>query len=55
MFIRKVSTLLRARMLAALLPLVPAACDVLTAPPVSDWPGPHARYPLPDDGPHRTE
>ncbi|WP_155623598.1 hypothetical protein [Burkholderia territorii] len=55
MFMRKVSPMLRARMLAALLLLALGGCDVLTAPPVPDWPGPHAPYPFPDDVPHRTE
>lgn len=32
-----------------------AGCDVLSAPPVPDWPGPHAPYPFPDNVPHRTE
>ncbi|MBR8210054.1 hypothetical protein KDW61_15425 [Burkholderia cenocepacia] len=41
--------------LAAVLALVLGGCDVLSAPPVPDWPGPHAPYPFPDNLPHRTE
>ncbi|EKS9844279.1 hypothetical protein QZM97_22155 [Burkholderia orbicola] len=37
------------------LALVLGGCDVLSAPPVPDWPGPHAPYPFPDNIPHRTE
>ncbi|WP_175912242.1 hypothetical protein [Burkholderia metallica] len=39
----------------ALALLLLGGCDVLTAPPVPDWPGPHAPYPFPDNIPHRTE
>ncbi|MBR8330974.1 hypothetical protein KDW69_04860 [Burkholderia ambifaria] len=41
--------------LAVVLALTLGGCDVLTAPPVPDWPGPHAPYPFPDNVPHRTE
>ncbi|MBK1821400.1 hypothetical protein [Burkholderia orbicola] len=41
--------------LAAMLALVLGGCDVLSAPPVPDRPGPHAPYPFPDNVPHRTE
>ncbi|HDR9798919.1 TPA: hypothetical protein QDC59_002499 [Burkholderia cenocepacia] len=40
---------------AAVLALVLGGCDILSAPPVPDWPGPHAPYPFPDNIPHRTE
>ncbi|MDP9582411.1 UNVERIFIED_ORG: hypothetical protein J2791_001693 [Burkholderia contaminans] len=33
--------------LAVVLALAPGGCDVLTAPPVPDWPGPHAGRPIP--------
>ncbi|KVS75998.1 hypothetical protein [Burkholderia cepacia] len=46
---------LRRRVLAVALVLLLGGCDVLTAPPVPDWPGPHAPYPFPDNIPHRTE
>ncbi|WP_175746226.1 hypothetical protein [Burkholderia ambifaria] len=41
--------------LAVVLALTLGGCDVLTAPPVPDWPGPHAPCPFPDNIPHRAE
>ncbi|MET3622734.1 hypothetical protein [Burkholderia ambifaria] len=41
--------------LAVVLALALGGCAVLTAPPVPDWPGPHAPYPFPDNVPHRAE
>ncbi|MBJ9754315.1 hypothetical protein [Burkholderia cepacia] len=57
MSMRTISSPLRRRVLAValVLVLVLGGCDVLTAPPVPDWPGPHAPYPFPDNIPHRTE
>ncbi|QFS37725.1 hypothetical protein [Burkholderia cepacia] len=55
MSMRTISSPLRSRVLAVALVLVLGGCDVLTAPPVPDWPGPHAPYPFPDNIPHRTE
>ncbi|WP_321912824.1 hypothetical protein [Burkholderia cepacia] len=57
MSMRMISSPLRRRVLAValVLVLVLGGCDVLTAPPVPDWPGPHAPYPFPDNIPHRTE
>ena len=42
-------------MLVALLSIMLGGCDLLRQPPVSEWPGPHAPYPFPDNIPHRTE
>ena len=55
MSMRTISSPLRRRVLAVALVFVLGGCDVLTALPVPDWPGPHAPYPFPDNIPHRTE
>ncbi|WP_206133536.1 hypothetical protein [Burkholderia sp. Se-20378] len=55
MSMRTISSPFCRRVLAVALSLMLAGCDVLTAPPVPDWPGPHAPYPFPDNIPHRTE
>ncbi|MET3817392.1 MULTISPECIES: hypothetical protein [Burkholderia] len=55
MSMRTMSSALCRGALAAVLVLALGGCDVLTAPPVPDWPGPHAPYPFPDNIPHRTE
>jgi hypothetical protein len=55
MSMRTTSSALCRGALAAALALTLGGCDVLTASPVPDWPGPHAPYPFPDNIPHRTE
>ncbi|PXX32159.1 MULTISPECIES: hypothetical protein [Burkholderia] len=55
MSMRTMSSTLCRSALAALLSLVVGGCDVLSMPPVPEWPGPHAPYPFPDNVPHRTE
>ncbi|EKS9797013.1 MULTISPECIES: hypothetical protein [Burkholderia] len=55
MSMRPISSPLCRRALALVLSIMLAGCDILTAPPVPDWPGPHAPYPFPDSIPHRTE
>ncbi|WP_174388826.1 hypothetical protein [Burkholderia metallica] len=50
-----ISYRMRRSVLAAVLGFMLGGCDVLSAPPVPDWPGPHAPYPFPDNIPHRTE
>ncbi|WP_205786901.1 hypothetical protein [Burkholderia sp. Ac-20344] len=55
MSMRTISSPLCRRMLVVALSLMLGGCDILTAPPVPDWPGPHAPYPFPDSIPHRTE
>ncbi|MGU7815760.1 hypothetical protein [Burkholderia sp. AW49-1] len=55
MFMRAMSHPICAGALAALLSVMLGGCDLLRAPPVPEWPGPHAPYPFPDSIPHRTE
>ncbi|MBR8346503.1 hypothetical protein [Burkholderia ambifaria] len=55
MSMRTTSSVLCRGALAVVLALALGGCAVLTAPPVPDWPGPHAPYPFPDNIPHRTE
>ncbi|KVD38476.1 hypothetical protein WS61_23260 [Burkholderia sp. ABCPW 11] len=52
---RKISRRICRTVLATGLALMLGGCDIPSAPPVPDWPGPHASYPFPDNLPHRTE
>lgn len=55
MYVRAMSRRIGGAVLASVLGLALFGCDTLRAPPVPDWPGPHAPYPFPDDVPHRTQ
>ncbi|MGZ2745756.1 hypothetical protein [Burkholderia stagnalis] len=55
MSLRAASKRIGAGMLASVLWFALYGCEILSQPPVPDWPGPHAPYPFPDNVPHRTE